>query len=111
MSIVNLQYHIVLTAKYRRQLITPDVVVTLVRLVEQYEGCELIRWGVGGDGNHIHLLVRLSPRVALEDFVRRLKSSSSRLAAPGRPLWARGYWARTVGGGALAVKRYIENQK
>jgi putative transposase len=52
--------------------------------------CELAEFD--GEANHVHLLVRFPPEVALSRLVNSLKGMSSRRAAAGIPEPARHYW-------------------
>ncbi len=75
-----------------------------------------------GEPNHVHLLVRYPPSLALSRLVNSLKGVSSRQLRKtyandlrgklyGGHLWSPSYFAGSVGGASLeVVSRYIENQ-
>jgi len=72
-----------------------------------------------GERDHVHLLVRYPPKVALATLVGSLKGVSSRrlraeradIAKLGPALWSPSYFAGSVGGAPLDVLRqYIEQQ-
>jgi putative transposase len=88
-------------------------------LCEKWE-CGLLE--CNGEADHIHLLVKLTPKVTPSIFVNNLKTVSSRLLRRdfggelGRVykkpvLWSRSYCLLTCGGAPLTViKQYIEQQ-
>lgn len=61
-------------------------------------GCDLLAAGNGKD--HVHVLLRMAPSIALSDVAGRLKGTSSHAwnaRASGTPLrWQTGYWARSI---------------
>lgn len=76
--------------------------------------CDLV--AVGNARDHVHVLLRLSPSVALADAVRRLKGGASHAwnaRAQGRPLrWQTGYWARSIEQEGLApLSLYVRDQR
>ena len=76
--------------------------------------CDLVAVGNGRD--HVHVVVRLSPSVALADVVRRLKGGSSHAwnaREQGRALrWQTGYWARSIEQEGLApLTAYVRDQR
>ena len=121
--IFNLQYHLVLVTKYRRKVITKDMLIRLEeifnRLLEQWE-CELIEFN--GESDHVHLLISTNPKAQTSKLVNNLKTVTSRLIRKEfeqqvkRFYWKPVFWSRTycllsVGGAPLSVlKQYIENQ-
>jgi REP element-mobilizing transposase RayT len=72
---------------------------------------------IGGDLDHVHLLVRLAPSVAVSQLVGEVKGASSHLmtheiAIGNEFKWQGGYGAFTVSPRALAkVADYVKNQK
>ena len=76
-----------------------------------------------GERDHVHLLVRYPPQVALSKLVGSLKGVSARLLRKEYPdhihkylwgdhFWSPSYFAASAGGAPLQiVKEYIENQK
>ena len=65
--------------------------------------------------DHVHLLVKLKPTILLPDFIRDLKSNSSRWAKENgiqKFAWQRRYGAFTVSESqAKIVRNYIRNQE
>jgi putative transposase len=78
-------------------------------------GCDLL--AVGGIEDHVHLLVKLNPAVAVADLIREIKGSSSHLVTheiqPGEFFkWQGAYRAFSVRKLEVdTIGRYIQNQK
>jgi REP element-mobilizing transposase RayT len=72
---------------------------------------------VGGVGDHVHILCRLSKNLALSDLVRELKRDSSSWIKTEQPTladfhWQAGYGAFSVSPSHVeALKEYIQNQE
>lgn len=115
MSYTNLLYHIVFGTKGRLPLITDEI---KPRLHEYLGG--IVR-GLGGTAfeinginDHVHLLVKIPPTMTVSDFLRDLKSNSSK---KGKELtnekfaWQRRFGAFTVSESQFdIVRNYIRNQ-
>ncbi len=75
----NLLFHIVYSTKYRRNLIYPD---TQQRIYEYIGGLIRDQKGklieIGGMADHVHILARLSPTLAISDVLRITKTNSSK---------------------------------
>ena len=76
----SLQMHLVLVTKYRRKVITVEV---LERLKEIFNAT-CLKWEsrvveFNGEADHVHLLIEYNPKVQLSKFVNNLKTVSSRL--------------------------------
>jgi REP element-mobilizing transposase RayT len=77
--------------------------------------CDVV--AIGGMPDHVHLLVRLHPAVAVAELVKEVKGSSSHLLThrvkPGEFFkWQGAYGAFTVSKANVgAVQRYVEGQK
>ena len=74
----NCQYHIVFTPKYRRKAIyaklRADIGKYLRRLCE-YKGVEIVEAQACSD--HIHMLVKIPPKMSVSSFMGYLKGKSS----------------------------------
>jgi putative transposase len=119
-----LHAHLVFMTKYRHPVFT-DVHLTrleaIMRAVCEDFGCDLAEFN--GEAEHVHLLVRFPPTVALSRLVNSLKGVSSRRLRQEFPelarhywrakrLWSGSYFAASVGGAPLDVLRtYIEQQR
>lgn len=118
MSYTQLLYHIVIRTKYSQKTLS----------IEHSEKLYRYMWGIiknknstlyrlNGVEDHIHLLVSLHPTIALSNFVRDLKSESSRMLKQCQGFesfvaWSSGYAALTY---SLKEKNniieYIKNQR
>ena len=117
----NCRYHIVFTPKYRRKAIyrklRRDIGVYLRRLCD-YKGVEIIEAQAYPD--HIHMLVKIPPKISVSSFMGYLKGKSSLMIFEehanlkynygNRHFWAEGYYVSTVGLNKNTIKRYIQNQ-
>lgn len=117
----NYQYHIVFTSKYRKKAIYKklrrDIVVYLRRLCD-YKEVEIIEAQACPD--HIHMLVKIPPKISVSSFIGYLKGKSSLMIFEehanlkhnygNRHFWAEGYYVSTVGPNKNTIKRYIQNQ-
>ena len=104
----NCQYHIVFCPKYRRKAIygklRKDIGTYLRRLCE-YKGVEIVEAHAMSD--HIHMLVKIPPKIAVSSFMGYLKGKSSLIIFENhanlkykygnRNFWAEGYFVSTVG--------------
>ena len=114
----NLLFHIVFSTKYRRNLITPD---TKDRLYEYIGGIIRDQKGktieIGGMTDHIHVLARLSPTLAISDVLRFTKTNSSKWLNEtfqrAEPFaWQRGFGAFSVSASNIdQIRSYIRNQE
>mgnify|MGYP003517144513 FL=1 len=110
------QYHIVLTPKYRRQIIYGKYKI-LRTICERYD-VEIIEAQACPD--HIHMLVAIPPKMAVSRFMGILKGKSALMIFDrfanlkykygNRHFWCRGYFVDTVGRNKTAIQQYIQNQ-
>jgi len=117
-TLTNLLYHVVFSTKLRVPLITESLEAELYRYmggIIRGEGGILLE--IGGMSDHVHLLVKLKPTVAVADMLRVLKANSSKWVNEEKWHlqkfgWQDGYAAFTVSQSqVLQVRRYIRNQK
>ena len=116
-SLVQNYIHIVFSTKYRQPLIKPDVESELHAylggICNQLE-CQTIK--VGGYTDHIHILCKLSKKIALMKLVEEVKSHSSKwVKTKGEDYshfyWQNGYGAFSVNPSQVeTVIAYIANQ-
>ena len=118
----NCLYHIVFIPKYRRKAIygklRRDIGVILRRLCE-YKDVEIIEAHACID--HIHMLVRIPPKLSVSQFMGYLKGKSALMIFENhanlkykygqRTFWARGYYVSTVGLNKQTIKKYIREQE
>ena len=117
-SFTQLTYHIVFATRYRRPLITDAIEE---RLYEYIGGTIRAKKGhliqIGGMPDHVHILARLSPTLAVADVVRDIKTNSSKWINDQPEItqtfeWQKGYGAFTVSYSQIVdVEKYIQNQK
>ncbi len=114
--------HIVLVTKYRRKVITLQILQRLQQIfteLSQQQKTILIEFN--GESDHVHLLVNLSPDNHIAEFVKVLKATSSRLIRKEfaeqvnkfyhKPVfWSSSYFVNSSGGVSLEVlKKYIKS--
>ena len=116
MSHTNHIYHIVFGTKGRLPLINAEIKPRL----HQYLGGIVRRLGgialeINGIYDHVHLLVKLKPTIHFTDFIRDLKSNSSKWAKENGLksfAWQRRYGSFTVSESQIeVVRKYIKNQE
>ncbi|HMM78955.1 MAG TPA: IS200/IS605 family transposase [Pyrinomonadaceae bacterium] len=112
----HLIFHIVFSTKERRPLIDPELREQLYEYIGgTVRGLGGILIEIGGVADHVHLLVILKPTILLSDFMRMMKSSTSKCAneaTAGHFQWQDGYGAFTVGKSQIgAVRNYIRDQE
>jgi REP-associated tyrosine transposase len=121
--IFSLTYHLVLTTRYRRKVITKEMLDRLHEIfnatLEKWN-CDLIEFN--GEADQVQAPLATAPNVQLSVLVNNLKTVSSRLIRRDfkeivnkvywKPVfWHRSYCIVTAGGAPLEIiKRYIENQ-
>ena len=118
MSYTNLIYHIVFSTKDRRPLLQEESLARTCQfiggIIRNLEGVPL---AVGGMPDHIHVAARMTPKVAISDFVGKVKSNSSRWIHQTLPelsdfRWQDDYSAFTVSRSAKDdVVAYIMSQE
>jgi REP-associated tyrosine transposase len=122
-SVYNLNYHLVIVTKYRRKVITKEMLTDLKDIFSNVCAawrCELVEFN--GEADHAHLLISAHPNLMLSDLVNNLKTASSRRIRRiykahvrqfyWKPVfWHRSYCLISAGGAPLSVlKQYIEQQ-
>lgn len=116
-SFTQLSYHVVFATKYRKPTIQPTLQERLYEYIggtiRAKKGCQI---EIGGVADHVHILARLSPTLAVADVVRDIKANSSKWmtelpeSTPSFE-WQKGYGAFTVSYSQIeAVREYIRNQ-
>ena len=112
----DLHVHVVFGTLGRRPFLTDSIrsqVFSCLRSLATELNLHPIR--IGGWVDHAHVLAGFSPRAALADAIRDLKSRSSgwvRDTANAEFRWQRGYAAFSVSrGGCPRLQRYIANQE
>ena len=122
--VYKLSVHIVFVTKYRRQVITKEILDDLQKIFARLclnQKCQLISFN--GEQDHCHLLVEMYPDIAPSRLVNTLKTVSSRLIRRDykthlekfyydKPVfWTGAYCILSTGGAPFKIiKQYIESQ-
>ena len=116
-----IQNSIAFTPKYRRKVFYEDKrleIREILRKLCEWKGVEIVEGEVCPD--HIHMLVRISPKMSVSGFMGYLKEKSALLifqkrgnmkfAYRNREFWCKGYYVYTAGKNTKEIKEYIANQ-
>lgn len=117
----NCKYHIVFAPKYRRKVFYNEKRYEIVKILK-----ELCRWQeveiLEGEAcaDHIHILVKIPPKLSISSFMGFLKGKSSvmiyqkwcniKYQYRNREFWCKGYYVDTVGKNTEKIQEYIKNQ-
>jgi REP element-mobilizing transposase RayT len=111
-----LYYHIVWATDERHPLITPEIETRLFRIIGDKckdQGGQM--YVVNGMPDHVHVVVAAPPAMALSNFVKGLKGSSSRFVHTEFRLsfaWQVGYGIFSISQRNLgSAIRYVRDQK
>jgi putative transposase len=117
MTLWHTYYHLVWATHDRLPLITADREPILYgHLVEKIIFLEAHSHAIGGISDHVHLVVSIPPKIAISDFVKRLKGSSARYINQYDEVknfaWQREYAVFSLGSQQLdRAVEYVQNQK
>lgn len=119
MAHVVLLFHIIWRTKYSVSSIKEENERSLYAYIYgfcQRKGCTLIR--IGGMPNHIHMLIAMRPDICMSDFMKVLKTESSKWIKGHQQLfphfdgWSNGYAAFSYSEkDKEMIRHYIMNQK
>ncbi len=117
----NCKYHIVFAPKRRRMIIYGKLKADIGKIIRELcnrKGVEIIEANACKD--HIHLLVKIPPKLSVSGFVGYLKGKSTLMIFErhgnmkykygNRKFWCRGYYVDTAGKNATKIQMYIANQ-
>ena len=114
----NLVFHIVYSTKYRKPIIDPiwqdDLYGYIGGIIREHKGVLL---KIGGIADHVHLMAKLSPTLAISDLLRVVKANSSKWVNQRSEIkrkfeWQPGYGAFSVSESQIpVVANYIANQE
>ena len=117
-TFTNLLFHVVYSTKYRKPMIEKtwqdELYGYVGGVIRENKGTLLC---MGGVNDHVHLLVRFSPTIAISDMLRLIKGNSSKMVndkiKPRIPFeWQSGYGAFSVSESQCEkVRAYILNQE
>ncbi len=122
-SVSECDYHIQLTIKYRRNVLTPEIENTMKEICTDFKDryCIAITQ-IGFDGDHVHFYVRFLPKYDGGQVIRLMKSNTSRQIFKKHPdvkkflwggeFWTDGYYIGTISphGNKNIIVNYIKNQ-
>ncbi len=117
----NCNYHIVFAPKYRRMIIYKKLKQDIGKILRQLcerKGVEIIEAEICSD--HVHMLVKIPPKMSVSSFVGYLKGKSTLMIFErhahmkykygNRKFWCIGYYVDTVGKNKNKIAEYIRNQ-
>lgn len=118
----NCKFHIVFIPKYRRKAIYGKLRIDIGVIIRQlcaYKDVEIMEAHAMPD--HIHMLVKIPPKIAVSSFMGYLKGKSSLIIFErhanlkykygNRNFWAKGFYVTTVGFDTEKVKACIRDQE
>ena len=116
-SVHNLHYHFVWCPKYRKPVLTDEVVNRLEHLIEEKADeldLEILRLAIQPD--HVHLFITGTPKLSPNKIIQQVKGYTSRTLRDefdfGLPsLWTRSYFVSSAGKvSSQTIEEYIEAQ-
>ena len=123
-GISDLKCHLVLTTKYRREILTDAMLTRLeeifMTLMDKWEG-RLVEFN--GESDHVHLLLQYNPQTQPSKLINNLKTVSSRYLRKEFAIevnkvywkdvfWTNGYFIASCGGITIEqLKQYIAEQE
>ena len=121
-SVFAIHFHLILVAKYLRQVINDEIserLKEIFRSIESNYNIALEEWN--HDVDHVHILFRSEPNSNVSKFINAYKSASSRLIKKEYPsirfrLYKEAFWSQsfclisTGGADIETIKKYIESQ-
>ena len=118
-SLAHLFVHIIFSTKHRQPFITERIERELYAYIAKIllDECHSPAIIIGGDKDHVHILLALSRIWSIAKIIELIKKRSSKwIKTKGTEFsafqWQTGYGAFSVSRSSVpAVKRYIENQK
>jgi putative transposase len=119
MSLWQIYYHLVWTTKNRQPLITPTRETQLYHyIIGKADALNCKIHAIDGIEDHIHLVVTIPPTLAVAEFVKKIKGSSSHHlnhspnTSSQKFAWQEGYGVFSLGYKQLQdVVIYVQNQK
>ena len=116
MAYWRLYYHIVWTTKERKSLISTPIEEKLHRyIINKSKEFNCTVHIVNSMPDHVHLIVSIPPKIAISEYVRKIKASSSNYIGKTDNdsfYWQDGYGIFSVGVQNLHIAiNYVKNQK
>lgn len=117
-SLTNILVHIIFSTKLRKPIITSEIETELYAyLASILKDCDCSPIIIGGPGNHVHILCKLSKTRSISSVIEDIKKKSSKWTkTKGMEYsdfyWQNGYGSFSIGKSQInALKKYIQNQK
>lgn len=117
-SISQVYLHIVFSTKHRKPMIHQPYELNLHKYITTLSlDFESPVIAIDGYVDHIHMLTRLSQKIALSEYLQKIKSNSSRImktldSSLSNFAWQDGYASMSISQSHVdRVKNYINNQK
>ena len=121
-SFYDLKYHIVWKPKFRGKIFRTEKIKGEVRrMIEtvcKWKKWEILELNIQED--HIHTVLLISPRFSISYVMQVLKGKTSAWMKKKikrengiyerQSLWARGYFASTIGMDEMIIRRYVKHQ-
>ncbi len=119
MALWRLFYHFVWSNKEIKPLIKPNIEPQLYHyIIGKADALNCITHAINDTENHIHLVVSIPPTLAISDFVKKIKGSSSHYLnnvlslKENKFAWQTGYGVFSLGQTQLErAIAYVDNQK
>jgi putative transposase len=123
-SVYSLHYHLILTTKYRRGVLTEERTNFIRGIIEGFAdnyGVKLVN--LDGEDDHIHVLFRAKPTTDLVKFINTVKGATARRIRNEyedelkNDLWGDSFWNSfycLLSTGQVSVdvlKQYVEEQR
>ena len=122
--VFNINYHIVWSTKYRRNVLTSNIENRLKEIlinVGKSKGFEIAEIEVGTE-DHVHVFVSAIPKISISYIAKMMKGISGRLLLKEFPeiskelwngeLWNPSYYVETIGSiSEEAIRKYIQDQE
>ena len=103
---LELMYHLVLTAKYRKPFWIPDDII-----MKAINSASMTVHEWVNDSDHLHLLIELPPTISISKAIEIFKTQTSRLMkfqyCREWHSWSRGYHITSVGAEKEVIEDYI----
>jgi len=116
------KYHIVFSPKFRRKIIYGQLKADIGQILREQcarKDVEIVEANACSD--HIHMLVRIPPKISVSSFMGYLKGKSTLMIFErhanlkyrygNRNFWCKGYYVSTVGANKAAIQKYIKHQQ
>ncbi len=118
MSHTALTYHLIFGTYRRKKVIVIDHERELYKFIFDFAGNRGVKVRrIGGMPDHVHILCDIPAKIAVSDFIKLLKSETSKFMRinphfPTWEKWAEGYGAFTIDASLREARvKYIMNQK